>query len=86
MAVKTIIICDKCKKEEVINGNSFYNSTFKEVELKLKNKYLGKYRFCPDCLIKLGINLDAQTSDEVKTSADILLEAIIQVVQENIQF
>lgn len=73
MARKTIVICDKCEKEEDVE--SLVIPTGKEID-PLSNKYITKYRHIDLCIhcMKDAINRYFKTDNTTYTESNRFIE------------
>jgi hypothetical protein len=79
---KTIHICDRCKKEEIIDTYGEPKG-WKTITVQFDNKtYVSYYSVCPECLEKLGIKekINTETKEERVTLADRLLDIVQEIV------
>lgn len=80
-------ICDRCKKEETIDGKYFpLGKDWGEVKLEISQYEHKRYLFCKDCRLQLGL-LKPETDKtnekpRIETVEEKLFNCISEIVQE----
>jgi hypothetical protein len=88
MAYKITAICDKCKKEEMQEGQWFDKdkNRWQEVKFEISQYEYRNYLFCFDCRKKLGLVKENSTEKvHIETVADKLIGCISEIVTEQMQ-
>lgn len=82
---KTIVTCDKCKAEVVVNR--YYDSKYKDIELTIGQYNKKRFEICPTCQKQLGMVKDEKEVQlqQAPTLAEKLLDVIAEMVAEQLQ-